>query len=50
MTSNEVIVQVIEFTVLAFSQQILKLGLEIRGLENVITFNPRWLEGSVVVA
>ena len=44
--------------VLAFSQRILKLGLEIRSfskstfpglLKNVLTFNPRWLEDRVPV-
>ena len=55
----EVNIQVIVFTVLAFSQRILKLGLKMRSfskstfpglLKNVLTFNPRWLEGRVVVA
>ena len=50
----EVNIIVIVFTVLAFSQRILKLGLKIRSFSksafpglstNVLTFNPRWLEG-----
>ena len=50
----EINIQVIVFTVLAFSQQILKLGLKIMSfskstvpvlLKNVRTFNPRLLEG-----
>ena len=50
--------EVIVFTVLAFSQQILKQGLKIRSfskstfaglLTNVLTFNPRWLEGLFLI-
>ena len=52
-------IQVIVFTVVAFSQRILKLGLKMRSLsksafpgllKNALTFNPRWLEGLVMVA
>ena len=59
LTSYEVNIQVIVFTVLAFSQRILKLGLKIRSfskstfpglLKNVLTFNPRWLEDRVLFA
>ena len=54
LTIYEVNIQVIVFTVLAFSQQILKLGLKIRSfsksafqglLKNVLTFNSKGLEG-----
>ena len=47
----EVTIQVIVFTIFAFSQWILKLGLKMRSfskstfpglLKNVLTFNPRW--------
>ena len=53
----EVSIQVIVFTVLAFYQRILKLGLKMMSfsksaflglLKSVLTFNPRWLEGRVV--
>ena len=52
----EVNIQLIVFTVLAFSQRILKLGLKMRSfskstfpglLKNVLTFNPMWLEARV---
>lgn len=51
-------IQVKVFTVLAFSQEILTLGLKIRTfpksefpglLKNIIPFNPRWLKGQVVL-
>ena len=50
----EVNIIVIVFTVLAFTQRILKLGLKMKSfsksafpglLKNALTFNPRWLEG-----
>ena len=54
----EVKIQVTVFIVLAFSQRILKLGLQMRSfskstfpglLKNVLTFNPRWHEGIVLL-
>ena len=57
LTSYEVSRKVIVFTILAFSQRILKLGLKIRSfsrstfaglLKNALTFNPRWHEGRVL--